>query len=79
LIASALRSPSGGVACSEHDLTARSGSAAGRPGGCAASGYDLGYVWKNEAGRAAPHRSAAGYYINAVALLLIALVGILPA
>jgi hypothetical protein len=31
----------------------------------AASGYDLGYVWKNLAGRAEPERSAGGYYINA--------------
>jgi len=31
----------------------------------AASGYDLGYVWKNQAGRAEPERSAGGYYINA--------------
>ena len=30
----------------------------------AASGYDLGYVWKNQAGRAA-EKSAGGYYINA--------------
>jgi hypothetical protein len=31
----------------------------------AASGYDLGYVWKNQASRAEPERSAGGYYINA--------------
>ena len=31
----------------------------------AASGYDLGYVWKNQAGRPEPERSAGGYYINA--------------
>jgi hypothetical protein len=31
----------------------------------AASGYDLGYVWKNQAGRAGPEKSAGGYYINA--------------
>jgi len=31
----------------------------------AASGFDLGYVWKNQAGRAEPERSAGGYYINA--------------
>ncbi len=34
----------------------------------AASGFDLGYVWKNQAGQAAqagPERSAGGYYINA--------------
>ena len=31
----------------------------------AASGYDLGYVWKNQGGRATPERSAGGYYINA--------------
>jgi len=31
----------------------------------AASGYDLGYVWKNQAGRPAAERSAGGYYINA--------------
>jgi len=30
----------------------------------AASGYDLGYVWKNQTGQAA-ERSAGGYYINA--------------
>ena len=30
-----------------------------------ASGFDLGYVWKNQAGRAEPERSAGGYYINA--------------
>jgi hypothetical protein len=31
----------------------------------AASGFDLGYVWKNQAGQAEPERSAGGYYINA--------------
>src|SRR6185437_1910923 len=31
----------------------------------AASGYDLGYVWKNQPGRSGPERSAGGYYINA--------------
>ncbi len=31
----------------------------------AASGFDLGYVWKNQAGSAVPERSAGGYYINA--------------
>ena len=31
----------------------------------AASGFDLGYVWKNQGERAAPERSAGGYYINA--------------
>jgi len=31
----------------------------------AASGFDLGYVWKNQAGQAVPERSAGGYYINA--------------
>lgn len=31
----------------------------------AASGFDLGYVWKNQAGHSAPERSAGGYYINA--------------
>jgi conjugative relaxase-like TrwC/TraI family protein len=30
----------------------------------AASGYDLGYVWKNQ-GQPAPERTAGGYYINA--------------
>jgi hypothetical protein len=32
----------------------------------AASGFDLGYVWKNQAGLAEPERTAGGYYINAV-------------
>ena len=31
----------------------------------AASGFDLGYVWKNQAGHSEPERSAGGYYINA--------------
>jgi hypothetical protein len=31
----------------------------------ATSGFDLGYVWKNQAGQAEPERSAGGYYINA--------------
>jgi len=31
----------------------------------AASGYDLGYVWKHQAGRVEPEQSAGGYYINA--------------
>lgn len=31
----------------------------------AASGFDLGYVWKNQADHSAPERSAGGYYINA--------------
>ena len=31
----------------------------------AASGFDLGYVWKNQAGHTEPERSAGGYYINA--------------
>jgi hypothetical protein len=31
----------------------------------AVSGYDLGYVWKNQAEQAMPERSAGGYYINA--------------
>jgi hypothetical protein len=31
----------------------------------AASGFDLGYVWKNQASRSEPERSADGYYINA--------------
>ncbi len=31
----------------------------------AASGYDLGYVWKNQGKRAEPERPAGGYYINA--------------
>ena len=31
----------------------------------AASGYDLGYVWKNQTEHAQPERSAGGYYINA--------------
>ena len=31
----------------------------------AASGFDLGYVWKNQAESAEPERSAGGYYINA--------------
>jgi hypothetical protein len=31
----------------------------------AASGFDLGYVWRNQGGQAAPERSAGGYYINA--------------
>jgi hypothetical protein len=31
----------------------------------AASGFDLGYVWKNQAGQSEPERSAGGYYINA--------------
>jgi hypothetical protein len=30
----------------------------------AASGFDLGYVWKNQAGQSVPERSAGGYYIN---------------
>ncbi|MHB1430528.1 MAG: MobF family relaxase [Streptosporangiaceae bacterium] len=30
----------------------------------AASGYDLGYVWRNQ-GQAAPERTVGGYYINA--------------
>jgi conjugative relaxase-like TrwC/TraI family protein len=31
----------------------------------AVSGYDLGYVWKNQAEQAMAERSAGGYYINA--------------
>ena len=31
----------------------------------AASGFDLGYVWKSQGSQAAPERSAGGYYINA--------------
>ena len=31
----------------------------------AASGFDLGYVWKNQAEQAELERSAGGYYINA--------------
>ena len=31
----------------------------------AGSGFDLGYVWKNQAGHSEPERSAGGYYINA--------------
>src|SRR2546425_7615775 len=31
----------------------------------AASGFDLGYVWKDQAGQAEPERSAGGYYLNA--------------
>src|ERR1022692_3512157 len=31
----------------------------------AASGFDLGYVWKGQGERAVPERSAGGYYINA--------------
>jgi hypothetical protein len=31
----------------------------------AASGYDLRYIWRKQAGQAEPERSAGGYYINA--------------
>src|SRR5215475_8833673 len=59
----------------DHCITNDLGRSRSRPGQhgvrvavvvTAASGFDLGYVWKNQAGRGAAERSAGGYYINAV-------------